>query len=215
MMRASRLRRARNGGGDVDITLAKIGIVCIIAAIVGGGLKAANIEFGPLESTGRQILLASFGLVLIFTHWLRDRGDETASQARGETPRMLLIIGGILLGTAFAALLNVVVGAVKVGALNYEAIMSNAKAALIQGHVIELGAILGAVCGACWSLLERRQPGATATMVIAAGAILGLSGHYLNPPGVTVETPTGIVFASAFGGSAAIVVMLVLRRLRV
>jgi hypothetical protein len=46
-------------------TLITLGIVCIIAAIVGGGLKAFQIEIPLLNSIRRQLLLASFGLVLI------------------------------------------------------------------------------------------------------------------------------------------------------
>ena len=46
-------------------TLLIVGIVCIIAAIVGGGLRAFGIDFPLLNSKKRQLLLAIFGLVLI------------------------------------------------------------------------------------------------------------------------------------------------------
>src|ERR1043165_6938314 len=46
-------------------TLIIVGIGCIIAAIVGGGLKAFEINFPPLSSIKRQWLLAIFGLTLI------------------------------------------------------------------------------------------------------------------------------------------------------
>ena len=42
-----------------------IGSVCILAAIVGGGLKAFGIELPALQSWGRQGILAIFGLVLM------------------------------------------------------------------------------------------------------------------------------------------------------
>jgi hypothetical protein len=45
-------------------TLLTIGLACVICAIVGGGLKAAEIEFPILQSTRRQIILACFGLLL-------------------------------------------------------------------------------------------------------------------------------------------------------
>jgi hypothetical protein len=199
----------------MDITLAKIGIVCIIAAIVGGTLKAASIEFGTLESTGRQILLASFGLVLIFIHWLRERDEEKADEARGEPPRLVMIVGGILLGIAFGALLSAIFGSVKAGALSSIDIWSASRRAVVDGHVVELGAILGAVCGASWSFMQRRIPGAAVTMVIVAGAILGWSVTRLNPDGLRFETTAGIVRATAFGAAAALVVVLVLRRLRI
>jgi hypothetical protein len=46
-------------------TLIILGIVCIIAAIVGGGLKAFGIEIPLLNSKKRQLLLFIFGLVLV------------------------------------------------------------------------------------------------------------------------------------------------------
>src|SRR5205823_5139901 len=46
-------------------TLLILGIVCIIAAIVGGGLSAFGIVIPLLNSIRRQLLLASFGLVLL------------------------------------------------------------------------------------------------------------------------------------------------------
>ncbi len=42
-----------------------IGVVCILAAIVGGGLKALGIELPSLQSRGRQAILAIFGLILV------------------------------------------------------------------------------------------------------------------------------------------------------
>ncbi|MGX1186678.1 hypothetical protein AB7M29_004357 [Pseudomonas sp. F-14 TE3623] len=41
------------------------GLVCLGAAIVGGGLKALGIEVPLLKSIRRQLLLALFGLVLL------------------------------------------------------------------------------------------------------------------------------------------------------
>ena len=41
------------------------GVACIIAAIVGGGLKAFGFEIPLLNSIGRQILLAIVGVGLI------------------------------------------------------------------------------------------------------------------------------------------------------
>jgi hypothetical protein len=46
-------------------TILTAGIACIIAAIVGGGLKAFNIEIPAFSSVKRQTLLACFGVVLI------------------------------------------------------------------------------------------------------------------------------------------------------
>jgi len=41
------------------------GIACIVAAIVGGGLKAFGIEIPALSSLRRQMLLAMFGALLL------------------------------------------------------------------------------------------------------------------------------------------------------
>jgi hypothetical protein len=42
-----------------------LGLSCIISAIVGGGLKAFQIEIPVLASSRRQRLLAAFGCILI------------------------------------------------------------------------------------------------------------------------------------------------------
>lgn len=46
-------------------TILCAGIACVIAAIVGGGLKAFNIEIPAFSSVRRQALLACFGMALI------------------------------------------------------------------------------------------------------------------------------------------------------
>jgi hypothetical protein len=43
------------------LTILLIGIICLIAAAVGGGLKMSDVEFPVLTSTPRQILLALVG----------------------------------------------------------------------------------------------------------------------------------------------------------
>ena len=54
-------------------TLLTAGLVCIIAAIVGGGLKAFGIEIGILRSWKRQGLLAMFGAVMLVTVYVMQR----------------------------------------------------------------------------------------------------------------------------------------------
>jgi hypothetical protein len=49
----------------MNITLLTTGLACIIAAIIGGGLKAFGIEIPILQSGKRQVLLAIFGCILI------------------------------------------------------------------------------------------------------------------------------------------------------
>lgn len=42
-----------------------LGIVCVIAAVVGGGLKLLGIEIPPINSLPRQLALGAMGIVLI------------------------------------------------------------------------------------------------------------------------------------------------------
>jgi hypothetical protein len=46
-------------------TLVTTGLACVIAAIVGGGLKAFGLELPILQSAARQGLLAIFGVILV------------------------------------------------------------------------------------------------------------------------------------------------------
>jgi hypothetical protein len=50
----------------METTLLTTGLVCLIAAIIGGGLKAFGIELPLVNSIPRQILLGGLGLVLVF-----------------------------------------------------------------------------------------------------------------------------------------------------
>lgn len=45
-------------------TLVLLGIACVIAAVVGGGVKLSKIELPTVASVRRQILLAAVGIVL-------------------------------------------------------------------------------------------------------------------------------------------------------
>jgi hypothetical protein len=53
-----------------------LGVACIIAAIAGGGFKLAKTEFPTITSVRRQLLLALFGVILIFGGWAMDRPSE-------------------------------------------------------------------------------------------------------------------------------------------
>lgn len=61
----------------MDTTIFFLGIACIIAAIVGGGLKAVGFEFPLLKSLPRQIILAALGLILIFVSKSVHPSDQT------------------------------------------------------------------------------------------------------------------------------------------
>lgn len=47
-------------------TLLTVGLGCIIAAIIGGGLKAFGMEIPLISSVKRQLLLCCFGLLVLF-----------------------------------------------------------------------------------------------------------------------------------------------------
>lgn len=48
-----------------EILLLSVGVICLIAAIVGGGLKGAGLDFPILQSVARQILLGILGVIFI------------------------------------------------------------------------------------------------------------------------------------------------------
>lgn len=63
-----------------------LGVVAVMAAIVGGGLKAAGVDIPVLTSLARQVLLGMFGLALLVVglepwHWVWEEG---ASPPGGE-----------------------------------------------------------------------------------------------------------------------------------
>ena len=49
----------------MNVSIFSVGIACVIAAIIGGGLKAFGIEIPVLQSVRRQIALLVFGVILI------------------------------------------------------------------------------------------------------------------------------------------------------
>ena len=62
------------------------GVVCIIAAIVGGGLKAFGVEMPLLNSTPRQIILGIAGIVFLFfgMGWNKGSDDRTPIEPEKE-----------------------------------------------------------------------------------------------------------------------------------
>jgi hypothetical protein len=73
----------------METTLITAGIACIIASIVGGGLKAFSIEIHVLESGRRQAALGAFGAVLLaagFGWSALSRAAEPAREAPPSAP---------------------------------------------------------------------------------------------------------------------------------
>lgn len=61
----SELERRLLGATEMQMTLATLGAVALLAAIVGGGLQAAGAVVPVIDSVGRQVLLAAAGLGLL------------------------------------------------------------------------------------------------------------------------------------------------------
>jgi hypothetical protein len=65
----------------MSTTLLTTGLVCVIAAIVGGGLKAFGLELPILRSGGRQGLLATLGIILMVgAYYVQETGKGPISQ---------------------------------------------------------------------------------------------------------------------------------------
>jgi hypothetical protein len=58
-------------------TLLTTGLVCLIAAIIGGGLKAFGIEIPALQSAWQRNLLGALGLVLLFAAYRASLPDTS------------------------------------------------------------------------------------------------------------------------------------------
>jgi hypothetical protein len=68
----------------VQATLFSVGAACIIAAIVGGGLRAFGVDFPALASIRRQTLLAAFGGFLMFVAGFSSprTGEQSGTSAK-------------------------------------------------------------------------------------------------------------------------------------
>lgn len=65
----------------MGMVIVVIGLGCVIAAIVGGGVKLHNLEVGSIKSLGRQALLGLFGILVS----LVGLGMEMDGYATGDT----------------------------------------------------------------------------------------------------------------------------------
>src|SRR5262245_38003767 len=61
-------------------TLLTTGLACVIAAIIGGGLKAFEIEIPVIQSFDRQVVLGLFGAALITTAYVIHTQQPKPSQ---------------------------------------------------------------------------------------------------------------------------------------
>ena len=70
----------------MNSTLLVAGLVCVIAAIIGGGLEWVGIKIPGVASLKRQLLLGSFGIILIFAAY--------ASGSRAFSSRLAQLVSG-------------------------------------------------------------------------------------------------------------------------
>jgi hypothetical protein len=61
---------------SITTTLLTTGLLCVIAAIVGGGLSAFGIKMPALESVKRQVMLGLLGVILLVSASLTIGGKE-------------------------------------------------------------------------------------------------------------------------------------------
>lgn len=69
----------------MEATLLTAGLACVIAAIIGGGVKAWGIEIPALNSVKRQLLLVSFGGLLLLTLVVVRLSREAGATPHGST----------------------------------------------------------------------------------------------------------------------------------
>lgn len=75
----------------MENTLLTAGIACVLAAIVGGGLKAFGIEIPVLSTLTRQLVLAAFGIVLLIIA-LQIRPKPAPDPTPPKLPRLQSIV---------------------------------------------------------------------------------------------------------------------------
>lgn len=71
----------------METVLLSAGIACLIAAIVGGGLKAFGIEIPMLQSLARQLLLAALGVILVMVSFVNSSPPKPPDGRASPTPR--------------------------------------------------------------------------------------------------------------------------------
>ena len=64
----------------MDSTVVVLGIVCVMAAIVGGGLELAGVKIPLVGSLPRQVMLAVFGALLLFVAWSNSSRDAAPAK---------------------------------------------------------------------------------------------------------------------------------------
>ncbi|HKV76716.1 MAG TPA: hypothetical protein VJP02_01160 [Candidatus Sulfotelmatobacter sp.] len=64
----------------MNVTLEAVGVTFIAAAIIGGGVEAFGIKLPILNSIKRQVMLASFGVLLLILGFVLEAPETPRSQ---------------------------------------------------------------------------------------------------------------------------------------
>lgn len=71
----------------MNLTIFLIGLACIIASIVGGGLTMAGVSIPPLRSVRRQAMLAAAGVVVIVVSFFVTTGGGSSGPSAQQPSR--------------------------------------------------------------------------------------------------------------------------------
>lgn len=73
--------------GGITVALVSAGIICLIAAVIGGGLKGLGFDMPALQSVARQTMLALLGIVLLGAGLALRGGDASPkTEAKAGSP---------------------------------------------------------------------------------------------------------------------------------
>lgn len=64
----------------METILLSAGLACLMAAIIGGGLKAFGIEIPLLQSLARQLILGALGVVLVIISFLTSTSPKSPDE---------------------------------------------------------------------------------------------------------------------------------------
>lgn len=71
---------------QLPLAMVSLGVVAILAGIVGGGLSALGVSTPVIASRRRQVVLAGFGLILAIVGALISRGAPEVGAPQGRPP---------------------------------------------------------------------------------------------------------------------------------
>jgi len=135
-------------------------------------------------------------------------GGATVHALRGSA--VLMAASGLIVGVILGTLLNAVAGAYKEGVLGSGDVLRGVNTGATQGYVSLVGAVLGATAGLARHFLRPSSP----TIIVVAGGLIGASQAVLNPEGLRIISPQGVIGMIMLGLTGGVVVSWMLGRVR-